>query len=281
MVERGEVTLTPSTNGPRAADLMLAAARIDAEAASRRGVPLADLDKRGQAVSADPMQDQAEELGAGELVLEAAWLLARNPGPDDRDTATALVTKVRAPVPKPEIVARELVQAGNGASAGTSVLLNTIDKPDYVAAEASAVRLELASRAGALTIGLDLADTIEAQNSLEKMLAHQMAAAHRGAMNMMAQVDILARPSKLYPDRLAMDDGANVRAARLAGSAARLMASFQQGMTTLQQCRRGGKQEVHVLHQNVQVNEGGQAVIAGKVGGGGRRKSRAGGRTKK
>jgi hypothetical protein len=59
------------------------------------------------------------------------------------------------------------------------------------------------------------------------------------------------------------------------------MAAFQQGMTTLQQCRRDGKQEVHVLHQNVQVNEGGQAVVAGKVGGRGHRKTKARGRTKK
>jgi hypothetical protein len=257
---------------------METAARIDSEAAGRRGDPLADFGKRGQAVSADTMQDQAEELGAGELVLEAAWLLARNPGPDDRDTATALVTKARAPVPKPEIAARELVQAGQPSS---SVLRNTLDKPDHVAADASCRRLQLAEKAGALTIALDLADTIEAQNSLEKMLAHQMAAAHRGAMNMMDQLEKLTQPSTIYPDRLANDDGANVMAARLASSAARLMATFQQGMTTLQQCRRGGKQEVHVLHQNVQVNDGGQAVVAGKVGGRRDRKPKGRGRTQK
>jgi hypothetical protein len=228
----------------------------------------------------DAMQDQTPqaELGAGDLVLEAAWLLARNPGPDDREAAAALVTKARMPVPQPELAARELIQAGQRAS---SVLLDTLDKPDHVAAEASCRRLQLAEKVGALTLALDLADTIEAQNSLEKMLAHQMAAAHRGAMNMLAQLETLAKPSTVFPDRLAMEDGANIRAARLAGSAARLMATFQQGMTTLQKVRSGGKQEVHVFHQNVQVNDGGKAVVAGKVGGMGRRRAaRAGGTSK-
>jgi hypothetical protein len=41
--------------------------------------------------------------------------------------------------------------------------------------------------------------------------------------------------------------------------------SFQTGMVTLQKLRTGGRQEVHVIRQEVQVNEGGQAVIAGTI----------------
>jgi hypothetical protein len=59
------------------------------------------------------------------------------------------------------------------------------------------------------------------------------------------------------------DDGANLRATRLAGAASRLMQAYQQGMVTLDRLRTGNKQTIIVQH--VQVNEGGQAVVAGKV----------------
>ena len=59
------------------------------------------------------------------------------------------------------------------------------------------------------------------------------------------------------------DDGANLRVTRLAGAASRLMLAYQQGLVTLDRLRAGGKQTIIVQH--VQVNEGGQAVVAGKV----------------
>ena len=43
---------------------------------------------------------------------------------------------------------------------------STVDRPDCVAIEASRDRLELADKAGALEMGLDLADTIQADNSM-------------------------------------------------------------------------------------------------------------------
>ena len=64
-----------------------------------------------------------------------------------------------------------------------------VDRPDCVAIEASRDRLELADKAGALDMGLDLADTIQADNSMEKMLVHQMAAVHNSAMRMTALVN--------------------------------------------------------------------------------------------
>jgi hypothetical protein len=103
------------------------------------------------------------------------------------------------------------------------------------------------------------------------MLAHQMAAAHRSAMHLMSQVQEMT--SNVYTSN---DEATNVRATRLAGAAARLMASYQQGLLTLHRLRTGGRQEVRVIHQQVQVNEGGQAVVAGHIGGGPRRKKRRG-----
>ena len=51
-----------------------------------------------------------------------------------------------------------------------SHLVDTVAHPDYVTAEASRDRLALASEAGSLSLALDAADTIQAQDGLEKML---------------------------------------------------------------------------------------------------------------
>jgi hypothetical protein len=60
-------------------------------------------------------------------------------------------------------------------------------------------------------------------------------------------------------------EAANVRACRLAGATSRMSAAYQQGLLTLQRKRTGGSQHVTVkhIHQQVNVTEGGQAVVAG------------------
>ena len=145
---------------------------------------------------------------------------------------------------------------------------STVDRPDCVAIEASRDRLELADKAGALEMGLDLADTIQADNSMEKMLVHQMAAVHNSAMRMTALVN-RRMESMANINQLTMQDveRQNIETCRLAGTAARLMNTFQQGMLTLQRVRTGGEQRVVVeQHQYVtRVEDGGQAVIGPKV----------------
>src|SRR5689334_2558291 len=54
-------------------------------------------------------------------------------------------------------------------------------------ADASRQRMELADRANVLQLGLDAAATVQARNSTERMLMHQMAAAHVAAMEMQAE----------------------------------------------------------------------------------------------
>jgi hypothetical protein len=77
-------------------------------------------------------------------------------------------------------------------------------------------------------------------------------------------------------DRLAL---LNTETCRLAGTATRMMATFQQGAATLQRLRTGGTQRVVVEHmQQVTVEEGGQAVVAGNVEQRRRTKSPTGGR---
>jgi hypothetical protein len=141
--------------------------------------------------------------------------------------------------------------------------VNTVADPDYVTASASRERLELANEAGSLDLALDVADSIQAQDSLEKMLVHEMAVLHRGMMRAATRMN-----EELYA-AAGRDEGrreaANVRACRLAGAISRLSATYQQGLLTLQRKRTGGNQHVTVkhIHQQVNVTEGGQAVVAG------------------
>jgi hypothetical protein len=146
-----------------------------------------------------------------------------------------------------------------GAGDPVGVVRDTLADPDQVAVDASVQRIDYMLDAGILETGIDAADSIQAENSLEKMLAHQMAAAHDMAMKYMG---------RSYEQRDPVEQ------ARLANVSARMMRAFQDGFLTLHKIRRGGRQTVVVQHVN--VSEGGQAVVAGQMGdaagGGGARK---------
>jgi hypothetical protein len=166
----------------------------------------------------------------------------------------------------PEIgVGNELVPPG-GYEGTNHYLVHTLTQPDAVTAEASLERLNLAENAGSLAMAVDAAETIQAQNSLEKMLAHQMAAAHGAAMRIFARAEDEMRRCEYQGAHERHE--AQLSATRLLNTSARLMGSFQDGMTTLHRMRRGGQQTVTVQH--VQVSDGGQAVVAGSVESGNR-----------
>ena len=120
---------------------------------------------------------------------------------------------------------------------------------------ASRARLGLLVATDAVDLGIDAAATIGARNSLEKMLAHQMAAAHRMSMQFLRRAEQeLGRQN---------DPNAVLEGNRCANAAARMMKAYQEGMLTLGRMRTGGRQVVTVQH--VQVSEGGQAIVAGTV----------------
>jgi hypothetical protein len=204
--------------------------------------------------------DDRQKLGPAEiLLLEAADRAIENHGTSGKVDAS-LLAQARKKLPDPERgTGGELIQPRESST----YLYNTLDYPNFIAADASAQRMRLAQSAGALALGVDTADTIQAANSAELMLAHQLAAAHAGAMNLLGQ---MTNMMVMQGTALRTDDGANLRVTRLAGAASRLMIAFQQGMATLDKIRAGGKQTILVQH--VQVNDGGQAVVAGKVRGG-------------
>ena len=138
-----------------------------------------------------------------------------------------------------------------------------------VAEDASIRRTDLLMQPSfcAVALGIDAAESIGAANSLEKMLAHQMAVAHEASLRLMDR-------ALSYEGRYTRE-GNSVEACRLANTAARLMSVFQDGMLTLQRLRTGGNQTVTVQHVN--VAPGAQAVI-GTVQTGGRK--RRGSKTK-
>jgi hypothetical protein len=135
--------------------------------------------------------------------------------------------------------------------------------PNLLHAEASRERLTLIGSRAALA--LDLAESIGAESSAEKMLAHQMAQAYELVMRLARQAIRFANKAECFDsmDAHAQAGAANIEASRCAHAAAKLMASFQGGMLTLDTLRNGRKQMVTVQHVNVQ--NGGQALVAGAM----------------
>ena len=136
-------------------------------------------------------------------------------------------------------------------------IIGTLSEPTSISVDASEHRAAVASRAGVLSAALDAAVSTNAANSIEKMLSHQLAAAHMAGMDLLGRVE---QAPNLPP----------VERARLANAAARLFEAFQAGCLTLQKLKTGGRQHVVVQHQQVNVGQGGQAIVAGKLGRGSR-----------
>jgi hypothetical protein len=95
-----------------------------------------------------------------------------------------------------------------------------------------------------------------AVNSIERMFCHQIAAAHTHAMKML--------------ERSLTDYLPAVEQVRYTNAAARLMDVCQNGALTFRRIHASATQTVVVQH--VQVNDGGQAVVAGSVRRGKRRR---------
>jgi hypothetical protein len=235
-----------------------------------------------QTAPSHPRAPNVTRLPSGAMLLAAARIQAEaeQAHPDaasaGRKNAKSIAEQVRTSIPGSllqfgaggELVpVVELVPVGTGQEDSISGLVNTIANPDYVSADASRARLELANRAGILESALDAADTIGAQNSLEKMLAHQLATVHQATMKLARQVN--RRIDRLEYMNLghAEADRMTVEACRLANTMVRMTAGFQQGLVTLQRLRTGGTQRVLVQH--VTVEGGGQAVVAGEMKTGG------------
>ena len=136
-----------------------------------------------------------------------------------------------------------------------------IRRSPKVAALADNERLDLASEARADELAIDMEESAAAQTSIEKAMTHQMAAAHSLALRLVGRANLEIEGMHRF-DRQGQRE-TMVEIARLSNAAARLMQTFQQGAAALTKTRGGGTQTIIVQH--VQVNEGGQAVIAGQA----------------
>jgi len=135
----------------------------------------------------------------------------------------------------------------------SSHMRDTLADPNLVAIESSYSRSRLLHANDAVALGLDVSNTVGASNTHEKIIAHEIAVAHKVAMEQ-AHRAMHERDPALELKRLQI--------------VARMMATAQQGLLTLQKLKTGGTQNVIVQH--VHVEAGGQAVVgavqAGKMG---------------
>ena len=136
---------------------------------------------------------------------------------------------------------------------GGCALRDTLASPDTAAIVASMERTDLLTRSGTdvLALGIDAAQSIPEANSLEKMLAHQMALTHKASFRVMES---------------ALEQRDSVEMARLINASCRLMTTFQQGLLAINRVHNGGHQTVTVQHVNI---NGGQTVVTGNLQPGG------------
>ncbi|TLM66293.1 MAG: hypothetical protein FDZ69_06540 [Deltaproteobacteria bacterium] len=130
--------------------------------------------------------------------------------------------------------------------------VDTLMRPTSIHQTASLDRLSLAEKTGYQELCIDAADTIGAQNSLEKMLAHQMAVCHVEGMK------LIAKANKTRDV---------VVAQKILSTATRFMDIYLKGFEAIHRVKRGNRQTVVVKYQQVNVGDGGQAVITEPAGG--------------
>ena len=126
----------------------------------------------------------------------------------------------------------------------------TLKSPDNLALEATIQRTDLADKAGVFELAIEAAESAKAEGAIQKMICHQMAAAHRHAMRLLAESERERDSSEKC---------------KQAATAAKLIDAFSRAATALQRIQTGSSQVVTVQH--VQIN-GGQTAIVGDFRGG-------------
>ena len=131
---------------------------------------------------------------------------------------------------------------------------------DFVNLDASNERTKLVSDLNCLDLALDAAQSINAKNSLEKMLMHQAAVCHSISMDLLRRAKERSYSHYKYLDSEKKDTDLQ---AKLINAACRLMDTYDRKMRTFQKLRNGGRQVVTV--QYVQVAGKAQAIVTGSM----------------
>lgn len=192
------------------------------------------IDAHYQLLLADRLTDEAFKSGRPEVQVQIDLMTAD----ELREEAAH---ELRLDEPPRRGVGNELVKCDRSMSPS---LDRQVLQRGKVATNASVERLNLIHSTGVFDLALDTAESIGAENAIEKMVAHGIAAAHKTAMNLLEKSNLRSDP---------------IDEVRRINAAARLLAIVQQGALTIQRLRTGGAQTVTVRH--VTVEQGGQAVI--------------------
>ena len=136
------------------------------------------------------------------------------------------------------------VMHGEAVPTSDSWLKDTLSDPDLPALDSSAMRGRLLEVNQVAALGIDISNTAGAANTVEKLLAHQLALAHKIAFE---------QANKALHEH---DPAVEMR--RLSVSA-RMMSTAQEAALTLQKIKTGGSHNIVVQH--VHVEAGGQAVV--------------------
>ena len=143
---------------------------------------------------------------------------------------------------------QEALQTGAGGeiippvSMGLQGLETIIREPDLLNLGASSQRMDLVEKAGVLELALETSHLCGTKGPVQKMLTHQLAAAHKRALELMTES--------------AQTKDADI-ACKKAKVAAKMMDAFSRAALTLQRLQTGASQVVTVQH--VQIN--GPAVV--------------------
>jgi hypothetical protein len=160
------------------------------------------------------------------------------------DLARQSVALITPPRPLQASLAGEVIPTIDQGLPGLELVLR---EPDLLDVEVTIQRTQLADRAGVFEMAIEASESVRAKNSIQRMQAHQLALAHKYAMDLMADASKQQDP---------------IIKVKLINCSARLMDAYSKGALALQRLQQGVNQIVQVQH--VQVN--GQAVI-GSVGG--------------
>jgi uncharacterized protein (DUF1684 family) len=136
------------------------------------------------------------------------------------------------------------VANGEALPSAAGWLKDTLADPDVVAIDSSRMRGEMLEANDVTALAIDVSKTAQADNTVEKLLAHQMALAHKIAFEQATRAD-RERDPYIAMKRLQIS--------------ARMMDVAQSAAVTLQKLKAGGPQAVVVQH--VHVGSGGQAVV--------------------
>lgn len=190
----------------------------------------------------------ADEAAAGETGQE------EGEGPDDMDFDPEAIDPRTGRSPIQSAVSKLTVMRRRAAMETLEALNDELERrkagedPHAATRDPGEERLELAKVAGCLALAQDTARAVEPRDSLETMMAHQLAAAHTLAMRLSGRaISLSGEPALPAWERCLLEIVPRDRdAARVSQSAARMMAEFRGGLLALDRIRNGNRLTIAV-----------------------------------